>query len=314
MNQLGIKLNEAVGHSTHHDYIQASTAHNTRKTFQASINAFIKAGYTLPASPESLTFYLNSQSNTKKSQTLKVHLSAIASWHITQGLADPTKHPLVLKTMKGITRVKAYTQRRAIPLNLEQIENFQKIYSNEPSLRDLRNNAMIQLGFFGYFRRSELVSIKFEHLIRTPEGIKILIPRSKTNQEGPPEEIGIPYSNGDICPVTSLFEWLEASKITYGYIFPPIRNNCIMRGHITDNKVNLIIKEMVDAIGEDSTYYSGHSLRRGGATQAYLGGAPDSIVMKHGRWKRLTTMMKYREDATLFQYNAVDYMGIKKVS
>ena len=50
-----------------------------------------------------------------------------------------------------------------------------------------RNNALLQLGFFGAFRRSELANIQIEQLRFVLERIEIMIPRSKTDQarEGP---------------------------------------------------------------------------------------------------------------------------------
>lgn len=44
------------------------------------------------------------------------------------------------------------------------------------TLMDLRNHALLLVGYFGAFRRSELVSICSEHITWSEEGIEILIP------------------------------------------------------------------------------------------------------------------------------------------
>ena len=50
----------------------------------------------------------------------------------------------------------------------------------------------------------------------TPEGLRVTIRRSKTDQEGHGHVIAIPH--GVIaCPVTALKAWLEAAAITQGY-------------------------------------------------------------------------------------------------
>lgn len=76
-----------------------------------------------------------------------------------------------------------------------------------------RNNALIQVGFFGAFRRSELTAICYEHLNEVPEGFEILIPKSKTDQTGEGLICALPYGKDVLCPVTALHQWLEKSQI-----------------------------------------------------------------------------------------------------
>ena len=54
-------------------------------------------------------------------------------------------------------------------------------------LRDIkkfRDKSIILIGFGGGFRRTELTSIDYEDLEFVPEGLKITIKRSKTDQFG----------------------------------------------------------------------------------------------------------------------------------
>ena len=48
----------------------------------------------------------------------------------------------------------------------------------------LRDRSIILIGFGGGFRRTELISIDHEDLEFVPEGLKITIKRSKTDQFG----------------------------------------------------------------------------------------------------------------------------------
>jgi site-specific recombinase XerD len=49
-------------------------------------------------------------------------------------------------------------------------------------LRGLRDRALLLLGFSGAFRRAELVALQIEDLTVTPDGLRVLIRRSKDNR------------------------------------------------------------------------------------------------------------------------------------
>ena len=173
---------------------------------------------------------------------------------------------------------------------------------------DLRNVALIQLGFFGAFRRSELVGIQYEDLRFVAEGVEIMIPRSKTDQTGEGQICAIPYGNEHICPVTAIKTWLEESGINDGYIFRQVNK----QGDISDtglapDRVNIILKSVATACSlPDAEFYSAHSLRRGFATEASKSGAPFGAIMQQGRWKHEGTVLGYIEEGKRFEGNAVN--------
>ena len=88
------------------------------------------------------------------------------------------------KTLQGITNTHGKTQRKASPLLPEELRQLATHLSQIDSLIAARDNALLQLGYFGAFRRSELIAIQVEHIQRVKDGITILIPRSKTDQGG----------------------------------------------------------------------------------------------------------------------------------
>ena len=47
-----------------------------------------------------------------------------------------------------------------------------------------RDRALLALGFAGAFRRSELVALEVDDLLEVPDGLRVRIRRSKTDQEG----------------------------------------------------------------------------------------------------------------------------------
>jgi integrase len=101
------------------------------------------------------------------------------------------------------------------------------------SLRELRDGAILLLGFSGAFRRSELVALNLGDIEWTTEGALVTIRRSKTDQEGLGRRVGIP--RGDIaCPVMALEAWLDAAGISEGAVFRRVFNRRAQRVGIRD--------------------------------------------------------------------------------
>ena len=60
-----------------------------------------------------------------------------------------------------------------------------------PTLAGKRDRALLALGFAGAFRRSELIALEVADLAETPDGLRVTIRRSKTDQEGEGAEVAI---------------------------------------------------------------------------------------------------------------------------
>jgi hypothetical protein len=70
-------------------------------------------------------------------------------------------------------------------------------------LSDLRDHALLLIGFAGAFRRSELVALDVADIEETQTGLLVTIRRAKTDQEAVGRTIAI--TRGDIaCPVKKL--------------------------------------------------------------------------------------------------------------
>jgi integrase len=234
-------------------------------------------------------------------------LIAIRHWHAYQGFPDPTLHPVVKKTMIGITRTHGKPKTKALPLTPDDLQRMvESLHSDAPSLMDLRNSALLQIGFFGALRRSELVNIHYEHIKWETEGIEILLPSSKTDQLHEGQFCMIPYGNDLLCPVTALKRWLSASNIYEGAIFRRITNNTPhLAKALTPLSVNHILQSCAQLSNIAHAHQlSPHSLRRGLATSAARAKTPIDVIMRAGRWKKVDTVMEYIEASTRFNENA----------
>ena len=287
-------------------YINAATSSNTRKAYRCDIQHFENWGGTLPATAESIAAYLKAYAARLNHRTLARRLIALKHWHNYQGFNDPTSHPAIQKTIKGITRLHGKPKVKAYPLTLKDLKKIISHLSQSKSLAASRDSALLQMGFLGAFRRSELVQICVEHLEWKEEGIDVLIPGSKTDQEHAGQYAALPYGNQKLCPIVALKNWLELSTIQKGPIFRELKKGGILKDKpLTAYSVNLILRKRAAECGLIITgRLSSHSLRRGLATSASLSGANLAAIMRQGRWKQVNTVMEYIEASERFRDNA----------
>ena len=288
--------------------LKSSKAANTLRAYKADYKDFgrfcIKHGFkTMPTEPKIVTLYLTHLSQTSKFSTLKRRLASISVIHKLSGHYIDTKHPMITENLMGIKRAKGSYQKAKKPILINELKSIVNVIDKDQNeKRKAKNRALILIGFAGGFRRSELVAILFEDIDFVPEGVKIFIKRSKTDQSGEGMTKGIPYfSNSDYCPVISLKNWLQKSEIKSGKIFD-----------MSDKSVALTIKKYTAIDGLDSNKYSGHSLRSGFATSAAELGAEERSIMAMTGHKTSQMVRRYIQEANLFKNNALNKIKIWK--
>lgn len=288
------------------NYIQAATSDNTRKAYRSDIRHFIKWGGKLPCAADEVICYLHAFADHLNFRTLSRRVTAIKNWHIYQDHADPTANPLVKKTLTGIKNTHGQPKAKAPPLTLEQLSKITQHLQQSTHWMDARNNGLIQIGFFGAFRRSELVAICWEDIQFVKEGIEILIPKSKTDQGGEGQVCAIPFGNDILCPVTALKNWQQQVKTNEGFVFQKSRKS---NEPIKPSQVNQILKSVATACQlPQADQYSSHSFRRGFATEASKKGAPFGAIMRQGRWRHEGTVLGYIDEGKKFENNAADVL------
>jgi len=282
--------------------LKTSKSINTLRAYKSDYKDFasfcIKHGFkSMPTEPKILTLYLTHLSQTSKFSTLKRRLASISVIHKVSGHYIDTKHPMITENLMGIKRIKGSYQKAKKPILVNELKLIVNVIDKDKNeKRKVKNKALILVGFAGGFRRSELVGILFEDIDFVPEGVKIFIKRSKTDQSGEGMTKGIPYfSNSEYCPVISLRNWLEKSKIKSGKVFD-----------MSDKSVALTIKKYTAIAGLDSNKYSGHSLRSGFATSAAELGAEERSIMAMTGHKTTQMVRRYIHEANLFKNNALN--------
>ena len=283
--------------------LKNSKANNTLRAYQSDFKDFTvfcsKNGFSpMPTQPKILALYITHLSKSFKFSTLKRRIASISVIHKLKGHYLDTKHPIIMENLHGIKRSLGSRQKSKKPILINDL----KLIINKIDKEKIRDKALILIGFAGGFRRSELVNIYYEDIEFVPEGVKILIKRSKTDQSGEGTIKAIPYfDNQEFCPVIALKNYIN-NKFTDNFerrIF-----------EISDKSVALIIKRYADKAGLDSSRYAGHSLRSGFATTAAEFGAEERNIMAMTGHKTTQMVRRYIHEANLFKNNALNKIKI----
>lgn len=288
-------------------YLQAATSDNTRKAYQSAIRQFEKWGGRLPTDRDTVVRYLLARADSLNPRTLDLHLTAISQWHNYQGFVDPVSDPLVRKTMEGVRRSHGQPKRKAKALRLEHIAQMVNHLRQLPDTKKkLRDIALVLTGFFGAFRRSELVAIQISDLVWEPEGLLIRLSRSKTDQQATGLVRALPFGAPDCCPATAMKNWIELGDTNEGPVFRPInRWDKIQSKALNPGAINELLKTLGNACQFDFVPdLSSHSFRRGLSTSAARERVDFELIKKQGGWKSDATVWEYIEEGQQLSNNA----------
>ena len=313
MNELVTDLKKL--HEETLNNLKSSKANNTLRAYKSDFKHFgafcAKHGFnSMPTEPKVVSLYLTHLSNNAKISTLRRRLVSIGVVHKLKGHYLDTKHPVIIENLMGIKRKKGSIQKGKNPILINHLKQIVNVIDDQKieKLKKLRNRTLILIGFSGGFRRTELISINHEDLDFVDEGVKITLKRSKTDQYGEGLVKGLPYfSNEKYCPVTSLKNWINLSKIKTGAIFRRFAKGSILTNHrLTDQSVVLVIKDCLKIAGIENENFSGHSLRSGFATVAAESGADERSIMAMTGHKTTQMVRRYIKEANIFRNNALN--------
>lgn len=296
-------------------YAADAVAENTKRAYQADWDDFAAwckgSGLdAMPAAPATVALYLTDRAEILKTSTLRRRLTAITTAHRAAGHDLNTRATVLRDTWKGIQRRHGAPAKGKAPLLTDAVAAMVRTLPD--TMTGLRNRALLLVGFAGAFRRSELAALRTEDCCIGPEGLTVTIPRSKTDQGGEGQVIGIPFgARPETCPVRALQQWMAAAAIEDGPLFRPLnRNGTVRAGAINDKVVVLVVKAAAEAAGLDAGDFAGHSLRSGFATAAARNGVTERIIQKQTRHRSLTVLRGYIRDGDLFRENAAGMVGL----
>lgn len=184
---------------------------------------------------------------------------------------------ITLSTLAGIRTEGAGRGRgQADGLTWEQVDVIVGHCLAEPTIRGLRDAALIRLMSDGLLRVSEAVAVNCGDFGETTVKIR----KSKTDQ----------YGRGQsqyICAATRgiISRYRVAAQIEGGALFRWIRaGDNVTKRRLTSRSAQRIIKDRTKRAGYDGVYRS-HSLRVGSAVSLARAGASVVQMQQAGRWK-----------------------------
>ena len=274
------------------DYARQATAENTNAAYKADWAHFSswcrrQGADPLPPSPKLLGLYIANCASPDDGtpalsvSTIERRLSGL-TWHYQQrGIALDRKDRHIATVLAGIKRKHARPPVQKEAVLAEDI--LAMIATLSFGLRDLRDRAILLVGYAGGLRRSEIVSLDINRddtdegngWIEIKDAGLILAFRGKTGWR----EVEIGRGSSDAtCPVHALEQWLHYSKIDFGPLFQRVtRDDRKATGdRLSDKHVARLIKKTVRDAGirsdlpekERLALFSGHSLRAGLASSA----------------------------------------------
>ena len=169
-------------------YAEAEKALATRAAYASdwkdfSIWCHVRGATPLPAHVGIVGAYLSWLADSgRKSSTIGRRAAAIAYHHKMAGHEPPTNQEGVRAVLRGIRRTIGAAREGKAPATADVLKQMLALCPD--TLIGKRDRALLALGFAGAFRRSELVALQVEDLVETPDGLRVAIRRSKTDQEG----------------------------------------------------------------------------------------------------------------------------------
>jgi integrase len=264
----------------------------------------------LPASAETVAFYMADLAKVAKPATIDLRLAAISAAHRAAGYDTPTKEEAVRLVRRGVRRTLGTAQRQVRPLTVPELRRMVGGLGTGPA--GCRDQALLLLGFAGAFRRSELVGLDVADFTEGNDGLTVRLRRSKTDQEGAGRTVGIPYgANLTTCPVRAWRAWLEVSGIEEGPAFRSVdRHGRIGATRLTGQAVALVLKRHAARAGLDPGEVAGHSLRAGLATSAAAAGVPERVIAATTGHRGTAMLRRYIREGSLFRENAASAVGL----
>jgi integrase len=299
-------------------YAHAATADNTRKAYGWAWDQFCKwcASRRIDvalADDAGVAVYLAWLAGKDYAPTtVRMAFSAIAS---RLGWTRGARPAACAQVLRGIFRTSSHKTGAKRALTANELDALLQHVGPAGPLA-VRNRALLLVGWAGAFRRSELASLDVGDVSFTPEGMRIMVRRSKVDQEGAGFEKGILSSRtGSRCPVEALRAWLAfLPPTTEGEKGEGARSRPLFVavgrwGHvqpyrITPRVVERLVHSACRGAGMPAGEFAGHSLRAGFVTEAALHAKSLDSIMRTTGHRSVAQVLRYVRHASIFTENA----------
>ncbi|HIF9337663.1 tyrosine-type recombinase/integrase [Photobacterium damselae] len=224
-----------------------------------------------------------------KPSTMSRFCNSISKFYDALKIDNPMKDELVISVMVKHKKDKGASQGQAAPMSFSQLDELYEKLGSSTNIADVRDLLVLSLMLECLMRRAEIVNIQVEHLITSEDVPLLLVPKSKTDQDGSDQAI-IPYSHRTQRLID---KWLRMSGIKSGYLIRGFKRTKQVRETQTDvSIVNQITKRASELLGLDINL-SGHSGRVGGIQELVIAGHTEVAIQLNARLKTGHMVTRY---------------------
>ena len=273
-------------------YAEQATAENTKKAYKADWADYSswcrrRGADQLTPNPQLVGLYITELIKPQDGSPALTYSSICRrlsglSWNYQQrGQHLDRKDRHIATVLAGIKKKHERPPVQKEPISPEEL--LEMIGTLTFGLRDMRDRAILLIGYAGGFRRSEIVALDVNRddtedgkgwIEIEKEGV-VVTQRTKTGWK---EAVIGRGSSEQSCPVHALEQWLHFAKINHGPIFRRVLrdNSGVQADRLNDKHVVRLIKRTMLEAGlrpdlpdaDRLKLFAGHSLRAGLASYA----------------------------------------------
>jgi integrase len=291
-----------------------------------------------PATPESIVNYLAIlHQEGKKPATIRRALAAIAYHHRSFDL-NPCHHQQVKDMIRAVGRASDTRVERAKALRFDDLVRV--IDSIDPHfLEGQRDRALLCVMWFCALRRSEARDLTLWDIELLDEGVTVHIRRSKTDQEGCGDAIGIPFAPSGTKTTFNPAQIIETWVRYLQHVLPVLSFESRLGKGVSPRTLPLFSRITTDLeasqmvrIGKvpfcertisrilekrlskvlDITGYTSHSFRAGLITELACSGIEDHRIMQISRHRSYEVLNRYIREGQTWLTNPLTLFFEKK--
>ncbi|VDI01313.1 Hypothetical predicted protein [Mytilus galloprovincialis] len=283
--------------------LKAAFRPGTFKNLRTQLNTYLLfcekfCRSAFPVGQETLCGYVCFLSdNFKNSGSVRNYLSGVKTWAILLNFdTEEFNSPSLRLTLSGIDKLNTNVPNTKLPFEPYHLNRMFEII-DMTSVQDAVMWAVIMISFYAMLRKSQFANNSRttfnpkEQLTRgdiqiTEEGLIIDIQWSKTSQKH--KNIHqIPLKRIEDCVLCPVLAYSRMVSMLPALPGEPAFGLSDSKGKIcafSKSDIDKILHKLLVRCGMDTSQYSFHSLRRGGATCASAAGCTDSEICTIGNW------------------------------